>query len=130
MAHPILIADDNEILRRSLVTVLEEVGYSVVEAASGKEALAHLNSSVEFGLLITDLVMPDMEGLELITLLRKSHPELSIVAISGSFDGQFLPVAKLLGVKETLQKPFKRAALLNIVESALSKKVSPSGSES
>src|SRR2546422_4117876 len=76
MAHSILIADDNETLRRSLVTILQEVGYSVVEAATGKEALAHLNSSVEFDLLITDLVMPDMEGLELITLLRKSHPEL------------------------------------------------------
>lgn len=65
--------------------------------------------------------MPDMEELELVTLLRKSHPKLSIVAISGSFGGQFLPVAKLLGVTATIQKPFKRAALLNIVEAVLSK---------
>ena len=125
MDYLILLADDNEKLRRSVADILEEAGYSVVQAATGKEALAHLNSSTEFDLLITDLVMPDMEDLELITVLKKSHPELTIVAISGSFDGQFLHVAKLLGVKETLEKPLKRATLLKTVESALSKKANP-----
>jgi len=120
MDHLILLADDNEKLRRSVADILEDAGYPVVEAATGKEALRHLDSPTEFSLLITDLVMPDMEGIELITLLRESHPELKIVVISGSFDGQFLHVAKLLGVKDALQKPFKRSALLAAVESALS----------
>jgi two-component system cell cycle response regulator CpdR len=106
MAYRILIADDNEILTRFLVILLHDAGYSVVEASSGKEVLRHINSSTEFDLLITDLVMPDMAGLELITVLKKSHPTLSIVAISGAFDGQFLQAAKGLGVQETLEKPF------------------------
>jgi CheY-like chemotaxis protein len=125
MANTILLADDNEKLRRSLTHILEESGYLVVEAATGTEALRLLNTSAEFDLLITDLVMPDMEGLELITRLRNSHPKLGIVAISGTFDGKFLPVARLLGVKETLEKPFKRAELLKAVESALSKTLLP-----
>jgi CheY-like chemotaxis protein len=123
--HRILLADDNEKLRRSITHILEEAGYSVVGVASGTEALRLLTLSTEFDLLITDLVMPDMEGLELITRLRNSHPKLGIVAISGTFDGKFLPVARLLGVKETLEKPFKRAELLKAVESVLSKSILP-----
>jgi len=120
MADRILVADDNERLRRSVVLILEEAGYRVTEAATGKEALHFINESTDFNLLITDLVMPDMEGLELITVLRQSRPELMIVAISGSFEGQFLHMAKLLGVQDTLEKPFGRAALLKVVTSALS----------
>src|SRR5258706_14946884 len=126
MVHRILLADHNEQLRYGLATILEEAGYSVVEADTGKEALRTIDSSsTEFCLLITDLVMPDMEGLELITLLTKSHPKLPIVAISGTFEGQFLPAAKVLGAKKTLQKPFRRSALLAAVESALETKVMP-----
>ena len=121
-AHRVLIADDNQTLRRGLATILEEVGYSVSEAANGKEALRDLDSSTQFCLLITDLAMPDMDGIELTMSLRKSRPSLPIVAISGTFEGQFLRVAKLLGVRGTLHKPFKRAALLEAVESALPKK--------
>jgi two-component system, chemotaxis family, chemotaxis protein CheY len=122
MAHRILIADDNEQLRHSFATILEEEGYSVVEASDGNEVLRNLDSSTEFDLLITDLVMPNVEGLELITLLKKSHPKLPIVVISGAFV-QFLRAAKLLGAKETLQKPFNNAALLAAVQSALPNKV-------
>lgn len=119
----ILIADDNDVLIRSLAFILDEVGYSVVSASTGLEALAHLNSSTEFSLLITDLVMPDMEGIELITLLKKSHPDLPVVALSGSVDG--LDSAKQLGVKHTIAKPCIRSAVLKTVESALSKSVNP-----
>ena len=124
MVHRILLADDNEQLRRGLATILEEEGYSVVEASNGNEALRDIDSSsTEFCLLITDLAMPDMEGLELITLLRKSHPKLPIVAISGTFEGRFLHAAKILGAKEILQKPFRRSAFLEAVESALPEKL-------
>jgi len=69
--------------------------------------------------------MPDMEGLELISLLRKSHPKLPIVAISGVFHGKFLhaasllDAASLLSADATLHKPFMRSALLASVESVL-----------
>ena len=122
MAHRIVIADDNDLLRSIIAEILQDAGYSVVEARTGKEALWHLDSFSDFSLLITDLAMPDIEGIELITILKKSHPDLSIVAISGDFDG--LHVARLLGVKGVLAKPFKQSAVLQTVESALSTKAS------
>jgi FixJ family two-component response regulator len=67
--------------------------------------------------------MPDMEGIELITVLKKSHPNLPIVALSGSIDG--LVLARKLGVKHTIAKPCNRSAVLQSVESALSRKASP-----
>ena len=70
--------------------MVEDAGYSVIQASNGREALTHIHSSTELVLLITDLVMPDMEGLELISILKTFHPSLTIVAISGSFDEEFL----------------------------------------
>ena len=109
MTKTILIVEDDEQVRHSLTNILEEVGYSVVEASNGKEVLQDLKRSADFCLLLTDIAMPDMEGLELITHLRRHHPKLPIVAMSGTFEGKFLNAARLLGAKETLQKPFNSA---------------------
>ena len=117
MTKTILIAEDDERLRHSLASILEEAGYSVVEASNGKEVLLDL-SSADLCLLLTDIVMPEMEGLELIKHLRQYHPKLPIVAMSGAFEGRFLDAARMLGAKETLQKPFEREALLAALESA------------
>ena len=97
MTKTILIAEDDERLRHSLASILEEVGYSVVEASNGKEVVQDLNTSTDFCLLLTDIVMPEMEGLELIKHLRRYHPKLPIVAMSGTFEGTFLDAARLLG---------------------------------
>jgi two-component system response regulator FixJ len=118
MKKTILIAEDDKQVRRSLTRILKEVGYSVVEASNGKEVLQDLKRSDDFCLLLTDIVMPEMEGLELITHLKRYHPKLPIVAMSGSFEGVFLNAARMLGATETLQKPFERAALLAALESA------------
>jgi len=118
MTKTILIAEDDERLRHSLASILQEVGYSVVEASNGKEVLQDLKRSADLCLLLTDIVMPEMEGLELIKHLRRYHPKLPIVAMSGTFEGRFLDVARMLGAKETLQKPFEREALLAALESA------------
>jgi two-component system chemotaxis response regulator CheY len=105
-------------VRHSLTRLLKGSGYSVVEASNGKEVLQGLKGSDDFCLVLTDIVMPEMEGLELITHLKRHHPKLPIVAMSGSFEGRFLDAARLLGAKETLQKPFEREALLAALESA------------
>ena len=118
MTKRILIAEDDEQVRHSLATILEEVGYSVVEASNGKEVLQDLKRSADLCLVLTDIVMPEMEGLELIKHLRRHHPNLPIVAMSGTFEGRFLNAARMLGAKETLQKPFEREALLAALESA------------
>ena len=119
MVHRILLADDNEKLRRALTHILEESGYSVVGVATGTEALRLLNASSEFDLLITDLVMPDMDGQELLTELKCTDSSLPVIAMSGSFSGRLLRVATTFGVA-TIGKPFRRSSLLNLVESALS----------
>jgi CheY-like chemotaxis protein len=118
MTQTILIAEDDEQVRDSLTSILEEVGYSVVEASNGREVLQDLKRSADFCLLLTDIVMPEMEGLELIKHLRRYHPKLPIIAMSGTFGGIFLNAARLLGAKETLQRPFKRAELLAALEYA------------
>ena len=118
MAHRILLADDNEKVRRLLARTLEAEGYSVVEAGTGKEALAHLNSSQEFDLLLTDLEMPDMDGLQVLTEAKRTDPELPVIAISGAFSGRLLRFAATFGVP-TIEKPFSVPALLQAVESAL-----------
>ena len=118
MTKTILIAEDDERLRHSLASILQEVGYSVVEASNGKEVLQDLKRSADLCLLLTDIVMPEMEGLELIKHLRRDHPKLPIVAMSGAFEGRFLDAARMLGANETLQKPFEREALLAALESA------------
>jgi CheY-like chemotaxis protein len=75
MTKTILIAEDDERLRHSLASILEEVGYSVVEASNDKEVVQDLKTSADFCLLLTDIVMPEMEGLELIRHLRRLPSE-------------------------------------------------------
>ena len=119
MEKRILITDDNEECRRSLATILAEVGYSVDLAENGKEALAQVKSSGrQFDLLITDLNMPDMDGLQLLTEVKRVDPDLPVIAISGSFSGRLLRFAATFGVA-VLQKPFKRGPFLTLVESTV-----------
>jgi CheY-like chemotaxis protein len=112
----ILIVDDHYQLRGFVRRVLEGAGYSVLESATGKEAMVQVQSS-QIDLVITDIVMPDMEGLELIKVLNNARPDLRVIAVSGAFEGRFLRLAELLGVKATLQKPFNAKTLLETVRS-------------
>lgn len=115
----ILVVDDNPSVRRLLASVLEAGGYAVIEASNGKEALARLESQ-RVDLVATDLIMPEQEGLETIQVLHQRNPEIKIVAISGAFHGQFLPVARFFGAHATLQKPVEPEKLLETVRSLLS----------
>jgi hypothetical protein len=117
----ILVVDDEEGVRSYLRMVLEDAGYAVDEAADGKEALdLALQNPPE--LVITDLVMPEQEGIETIRLLRRRSPQLSIVAISGAFGGQFLATAKILGADAILDKPLRADVLLAKVSDLLARR--------
>ena len=105
MTKTILIAEDDEQVRHSLTSILEEVGYSVVEASNGKEVLQDLKRSADFCLLLTDIVMPEMEGLELITQLRRYHPKLPIVAMSGTSKERFLMPRDSSALKKPCKNP-------------------------
>ena len=121
-ATPILVVEDDELMRRVLQSALEKAGHRVVTAADGGEAQAALARG-EFALMITDLIMPGKDGIEMIEELRKTRPGLPILAISGGGrmprDG-YLKVARLLGAHAVLGKPFSNDQLLTVVSGLLS----------
>jgi YesN/AraC family two-component response regulator len=111
----ILLVEDEEAVRSMLKAVLEDEGYHVQEASNGKEALqSHASSSPD--LILTDIVMPDIEGIEMIMKLRKSDPKVKIVAMSG---GDYLTIAKKLGADHVLAKPFSHQTLLEALKAML-----------
>ncbi|HEX6896661.1 MAG TPA: PAS domain S-box protein [Bryobacteraceae bacterium] len=114
----ILIVDDDAQVRTFLSALLEADGYTVMTASNGKEAQACCRQS-GFDLVITDLVMPDQEGLEMIHAVRKNWPHLPIVAISGAFGGAYLDLAKKLGAAAALRKPFEPGSILREVHRLL-----------
>jgi len=108
----ILIIEDDEALRSVLAIVLRQVGYHVAEAENGTRGV-ELGASLRPQLVITDLVMPDKEGIETIRELRQVQPAVPIIALSGaSAAGHYLDLAAKLGARRTLMKPFKPEVLL------------------
>ena len=120
-APTILVIDDDVDVRASVATMLEAGGFSVVKAENGVEA----ERAIERGkveLVLTDLLMPDKDGIELINDLRKSRPGLPIVAMSGGGHlprAQYLAMARRLGAKDVLEKPFTLDQLTMTVERQL-----------
>lgn len=114
----ILIVDDDPAVIASAGRALSHAGFEVVGAENGKRALEIL-TRIEVHLVVTDLVMPEMEGLELIGVLRKLQPWLPIVAISGAFDGLYLRLAGALGAQAALPKPLSLSRLVAAVRQAL-----------
>lgn len=110
----ILLVDDDDSLRLALRRALEMEGHTVVEASNGKRALERLHATA-VDLVITDIIMPDCEGLELTLKLHKTHPHLPIIAISGggNWTPEFhLKLARHAGAAHVLAKPFAVEELL------------------
>lgn len=105
--------DDEEQLRTYMCEALTNAGYRVIQAANGKEALAVLLSR-HVNLLITDLIMPEQEGIETILYVRKNFPNLTVIAMSGG-DVELLRVARKLGARAVLCKPFSIGELVATV---------------
>jgi DNA-binding response OmpR family regulator len=117
----ILIIDDEDQPRRMLQQVLIRAGYEVVEARDGNQGLQLFRVS-QTDLIITDILMPEKEGLETIIDLRREFPAVKIIAISGggrTGNLNFLEVAKRLGAQRTLQKPFELQEMLIAVRELL-----------
>jgi YesN/AraC family two-component response regulator len=104
----LLLIDDEPMLRSALRRALELHGHVVTEAGDGKEGLARFNPAVHEA-IITDIVMPEMEGLGLLMEVRKRCPSAKVIVMSGggAFKvGNYLQTAKLLGADAVLSKPF------------------------
>ncbi len=111
----ILVVDDEQGIRRLFEQILTSAGYEVLTAGNGKEALEIVRRTA-LDLVITDLIMPEREGIETIQAIRRDHPGLKIVAMSGAFEGQFLRMAALLGAEATLLKPIRPEQLVETVQ--------------
>lgn len=117
----ILIVEDDKDLREMLKTSLGKRKYTILEAANGKEAILHFKPAVT-DLVITDLIMPDEDGLKVIMKLKEMKPGIKIIAISGggkAGPGNYLNVARALGADAVLPKPFSLIDLLSKIDSLL-----------
>jgi len=116
----ILVADDDQQVREFLRIILEEKGYRVEEVSSGKAALTYLEQ-LEPSLIVLDMYLGDMDGMEIISYVHARNWSVKILAISGMpFDGyKMCETAKMLGAHEALTKPFTAATLLERVEALL-----------
>jgi len=120
MARILIIDDDVQILDM-LRQILKSEGYEVVEAADGREGI-RLYREDPADLIITDIIMPEKEGIETIMELKRDFPDVKIIAISGGGrigPEEYLPMAEMLGAKRTFSKPVERKQLLNAVRKLL-----------
>ncbi len=120
MAH-ILVIDDDPVVRRVMTLALEEAGHTVLRCENGRKAIDFLAHGPA-DLLITDVIMPEMDGLETVRAARRLQPDLPILAISGggSFDPKdYLGIAQAFGATAILAKPFRPAELLDKVQRLL-----------
>lgn len=114
MSASILIIEDHASVRMLLARMLEDAGYQVFEAATGRQGLEQLRVQLVY-LLITDLKMPEINGLEFILELTRAFLDVKVMAISGcSADG--LQQAKLPGARQIFRKPFDLRELLHAVQ--------------
>lgn len=119
----VLVVDDEDQIRQLIRETLEQAGYDVQEASNGKQGLERYRTKPS-DLVIMDILMPDQDGLESIMTLRREFPTSRVIAITGGSDMigilNFLDVAKMLGARRTLQKPFDMQTLLDAAQSELS----------
>ncbi|MDQ8758135.1 ATP-binding protein [Sphingosinicella sp. LHD-64] len=116
-AGSILVVEDDPRVSRSTMDALEELGYRPVACSGGREALDLLTRTSDFDLVITDVMMPEMTGTELAAELRRQHPHLPVMFVTG-YVGEAGETEDLMG-GELLRKPFTVSALADTVEAAL-----------
>jgi CheY-like chemotaxis protein len=117
MMANILVIEDDDQLRTMLRETLERVGYKVTEARNGNEGIKRYRENPA-DVVITDIIMPEKEGVETIIELKRDFPDVNILAISGGGRvpaEEYLFMVEKLGAKRTLAKPFIREKLLEAV---------------
>ena len=117
----ILVIDDESSIRRLLRIMLERNGYEVDEASNGDAGIKKIRTDPP-DLIITDLIMPDKEGIETIMELRRDFPGLKIIAMSGGGvigAREYLKMAKSVGAHRIFEKPFEMGELLEAVKDLL-----------
>jgi DNA-binding response OmpR family regulator len=120
MAGVLIVEDDSE-FREMICIALIRRKFTVIEAANGKEAVLHFKPSIT-DLVVTDLIMPEEDGLKVIMKLRELKPSLKVIAISGggkAGPGSYLNLAKALGADAIYSKPFSINEMVEKIEELL-----------
>jgi len=113
----VLVVDDNMMMRRLIINMFPESGMEFHEAGDGKEGLEKIREH-RFDLVITDIIMPGMEGIEMIMHAKRQVPGLKIIAISGG-KPYYLYLAKRLGIEAVFTKPLNYMQFTEKVKSIL-----------
>src|SRR6266478_2266035 len=119
MPDRILVVDDEEAIREIVSSMLTFAGYSCLQAASGMEALAVLNSGEEFELMLSDLMMAELDGIGLLERTKERFPDMPVVMVTAVHDISVALAALRNGAYDYLLKPFEREQLLATVRRAL-----------
>ncbi len=118
----ILVVDDEVELRTLLRKVLTRRGHDVIEAENGSMAISMVEQGEKLDLIITDIFMPDTDGIEVLRHLRAKFPELKIVVMSGGgnrVSRGYLPAATALGANHVIEKPFDPSSVGDQIEDLL-----------
>jgi CheY-like chemotaxis protein len=130
MATVLLIDDDNDV-REMVAQLLKRGGHTVLAANNGAEGLRQF-AAQRADIIITDIFMPEMEGLETIAALRQQAEGIPIIAMSGGWQGSnldFLGVAKAMGAARCFRKPIDRAELLAAIDELTEPPAAPQATE-
>lgn len=114
----IMVIDDDEVVRMTLTLVLEKAGHDVIAADDGRKGMALFKMNPT-DVVLTDIYMPNQEGLATIMALRSAYPAVKVVAISGGGANSgldVLPVAEALGADRALRKPVNPKELIALIE--------------
>jgi two-component system, chemotaxis family, chemotaxis protein CheY len=119
-AMRIMVVDDSEAVRELLSLILKNEGFDVVESNNGKDALKKLNK-VNADMLITDLYMPEMNGMQLVERLRSCSrfKFMPVIMVSSENHESIIKKAKQIGVDEWLMKPFIRSDIMNVIRKCM-----------
>jgi len=115
----VLIIDDDTAIREMIQRMLSDDGFETLTAANGKEGLCIVKSDPGIAIVITDLIMPEKEGIETIREVKRDFPHVKILAISGGNSGNadnYLNMAKMMGADLTLAKPFVKQDIIEAMQ--------------
>src|SRR3989337_692062 len=118
MEGRVLVVDDEPVVVKSCERILTPEGYSVDTASNGRDAIGKLGKD-RFDLVITDIKMPDMDGIELLRWIKNSRPDTGVVIITGYPSQESIKEALAMKILDYLPKPFSPALLVEITQKAM-----------
>ena len=118
MPHKILVIDDEERIRAVIIQKLAKSGYKLHQAENGKEGVKVVQQE-QIDLVITDILMPEQEGIETVLYLKKNNPDIKIITISAPSNNNYLKITEHLGAERSFEKPLNLAELADVVAELL-----------